>query len=337
MALGWYSWYGSSWVFRTFWVKFWPTLLLSVPPSQPRNSPLGIVWVGSVCKNSHLWMTLKNIGGWRWRILIVSISSSGPLLSSATQTYPSHRNVVRSHQSIQNKIAVFFVGKNNFKALIAYPEETQTLDRFNVTTVVNALRFLQHQKAALSTTISNVSPALYILPSRVFNVYLIGVKAKCNISKNLELARPTFSRQITSSNIRRCEVEATGFSRSPPFLTKFSPHDLGLGIVQQCTKMARWRWEVGLGRQMVRLTECYGALALFGSLLPISDLLLKIGERCWNVIIHPVFAFVWAIYWYWTSKSINRLYSCPFVQHDMTEHLSFFWRGIDSGLQCQEI
>ena len=202
---------------------------------------------------------------------------------------------------------------------------------------MNALRFLQNQKAALSTTISNVSPALYILPSRVFNVYLIGVKAKCNISKNLELARPTFSRQITSSNIRRCEVEATGFSRSPPFLTKFSPHDLGLGIVQQCTKMARWRWEVGLGRQMGRLTECYGALALFGSLLPISDLLLKIGERCWNVIIHPVFAFVLAIYSNWTSKSINRLYSCPFVQHDMTEHLSFFWRGIDSGLQCQEI
>ena len=186
---------------------------------------------------------------------------------------------------------------------------------------MNALRFLQNQKAALSTTISNVSPALYILPSRVFNVYLIGVKAKCNISKNLELARPTFSRQITSSNIRRCEVEATGFSRSPPFLTKFSPHDLGLGIVQQCTKMARWRWEVGLGRQMGRLTECYGALALFGSLLPISDLLLKIGERCWNVIIHPVFAFVLAIYSNWTSKSINRLYSCPFVQrtrHDRT-------------------
>ena len=192
-------------------------------------------------------------------------------------------------------------------------------------------RFLQNQKAALSTTISNVSPALNILSSRVFNVYLIGVKAKCNISKNLELARPTFSRQITSSNIRRCEVEATGFSRSPPFLTKFSPHDLGLGIVQQCTKM------VGLGRQMGRLTECYGALALFSSLLPISDLLLKIGERSWNVIIHPVFAFVLAIYSNWTSKSINRLYSCPFVQHDMTEHLSFFWRGIDSGLQCQEI
>ena len=161
MAVGWYSWYGSSWVFRTFWVKFWPTLLLSVPPSQPRNSPLGIVWVGRVCKNSHLWMTLKNIGGWRWRILIVSISSSGPLLSSATQTYPSHRNVVRSHQSIQNKIAVFFVGKNNFKALIAYPEETQTLDWFNVTTIVNVFRFLQNQKAALSTQLS----PMWALPS----------------------------------------------------------------------------------------------------------------------------------------------------------------------------
>ena len=79
----------------------------------------------------------------------------------------------------------------------------------------------------------------------------------------------------------------------------------------------RWVW---VGR-WPRLTECYGALTLLSSLLPISDLLLKIGERCWNVIIHPVFAFVLAIYSNWTSKSINRLYSCPFVQrtrHDRT-------------------
>ena len=196
-------------------------------------------------------------------------------------------------------------------------------------------RFLQNQKAALSTTISNVSPALNILSSRVFNVYLIGVKAKCNISKNLELARPTFSRQITSSNIRCCEVEATGFSRSPPFLTKFSPHDLGLGIVQQCTKM------VGLGRQMGRLTECYGALALFGSLLPISDLLLKIGERCWNVIIHlsrRLFCLSHLLKLNSTVHSpIGYILVLSCNVHDMTEHLSFFWRGIDSGLQCQEI
>ena len=177
MAVGWYSWYGSSWVFRTFWVKFWPTLLLSVPPSQPRNSPLGIVWVGSVCKNSHLWMTLRNIGGWRWRILIVSITSSGPLLSSATQTYPSHRNVVRSHQSIQNNTAVVFVGKNDhyIYIIIISGSVSWTLDWFNVTTIVNVFRFLQNQKAALSTTISNVRTALFILSSRVFNVYLIGV------------------------------------------------------------------------------------------------------------------------------------------------------------------
>ena len=179
---------------------------------------------------------------------------------------------------------------------------------------MNVFRFLQNQKAALSTTISNVSPALNILSSRVFNVYLIGGKAKCNISKNLELARPTFSRQITSSNIRCCEVEATGFSRSPPFLTKFSPHDLGLGIVQQCTKM------VGLGRQMGRLTECYGALALFGSLLPISDLLLKIGERCWNVIIHlsrRLFCLK-ATYSNWTPRSIVQ--SAIFVSFRATRH-----------------
>ena len=179
-------------------------------------------------------------------------------------------------------------------------------------------RFLQNQKAALSTTISNVRTALNILSSRFFNVYLIGVKAKCNISKNLELARPTFSRQITSSNIRCCEVEATGFSRSPPFLTKFSPHDLGLGIVQQCTKMARWRWEVGLGRQMGRLTECYGALALFGSLLPISDLLLKIGECCWNLIIHLSRRLFCLSHSKWTPQS--GVQSAIFVSFRATRH-----------------
>ena len=82
--------------------------------------------------------------------------------------------------------------------------------------------------------------------------------------------------------------------------------------------MARWRWEVGLGRQMVRLTECFGALALFGSLLPISDLLLKIGERCWNVIIHPVFAFVFAIYSNWTPQSTVQ--SAIFVSFRATRH-----------------
>ena len=52
--------------------------------------------------------------------------------------------------------------------------------------------------------------------------------------------------------------------------------------------------------------------------LPVSDLLLKIGERCWNVIIHPVFAFVLAIYSNWTPQSTVQ--SAIFVSFRATRH-----------------
>ena len=117
---------------------------------------------------------------------------------------------------------------------------------------------------------------LKIFSSRVSNVHLIGT-----ILRILEPGGPTFS----TTNCRiKYQLPRTGrdgnlgFSRSPPFLTKFSPPDLGLGL---CTR-SHQRKLVGplQGVWVSRWQTNWTLLLPSWVLLPvISDLLLRIGGR----------------------------------------------------------